>query len=87
MAAASGPKPSRATPVLQAPSLKLVPRQAVPWSDPSSRYLQVAPSGESTVLVGGKFWNSSVLLPVMSALTGFSRATRKTPVKLAGRGI
>ena len=45
VASSPSPYPSCARPVFQVESLKLRPRQAVPGSEPLSRYFQVSPAG------------------------------------------
>src|SRR5262245_46731330 len=87
----SAAKHNRATPLLQVVSLKFVPRQAVPCSEPSSRYFHAAPKGERTVgaeaSADAMFWKSRLELPVTSALSGFESATRTMPVATVGTGM
>src|SRR5436190_1771662 len=53
VASSLSPKPSCAGPCAQVSSLKAGPRQAVPWSVPSSRYLHTECVAIKVMFVGG----------------------------------
>src|SRR5258708_4458504 len=62
--------------------LKAKARQAVPWSEPSSRYFHVEPSRIRDVLATGvKNWKYAWLVPVRSAFCGLDSETRRAPFK------